>query len=269
MMSVGSKPAGLGQQLVGALADRDLALDRVGLAGLVERHDDDAGAVALDDLRLVEEVRLAFLQADRVDDALALDALEAGFDDRPARAVDHHRHAGDLRLGRDVVQERRHRLLGVEHAFVHVDVDDVRAAADLLGRDLHGLGVVLGFDQAGEPRRAGDVRPLADHLEVAVGADGQRLETGELRVRAGARRTASLRRRLRAASSATAEHRRDARRDALDRLARSRRCDPAWCRSSRRRCWRSRWSTKSSSSWLVSAGCSSYSPNAFGRPAFG
>ena len=53
MMSVGSKPACLGQQLVGALADRDLALDRVGLAGLVERHDDDAGAVALDEPRLV------------------------------------------------------------------------------------------------------------------------------------------------------------------------------------------------------------------------
>ena len=180
MMSSGSKPACSGQQPVGALADRDLALDRVGLPGLVERHDDDAGAVALDDLRLVQEILFAFLQADRVDDALALDALEAGLDDRPARAVDHHRHARDLRLGRDVVEERRHRLLGVEHALVHVHVDDVRAVADLLGRDLHRLRVVLALDQPGEPRRAGHVGPLADHLEVAVGADGQRLETGEL-----------------------------------------------------------------------------------------
>ena len=51
---VGRIEAGLlGEQLVGALADLDLALDRVGLAGLVERHDDDAGAVALDDPRLL------------------------------------------------------------------------------------------------------------------------------------------------------------------------------------------------------------------------
>ena len=154
--------------------------DGVGLPGLVERHDDHAGAVALDQLGLVQEVGLPFLQADRVDDALALHALQAGFDHRPLRAVDHHRHAGDLRLGRDVVEERGHGLLGVEHAFVHVDVDQVGAAADLLGRDLHRFGVVAALDQPREPRRAGDVGALADHLEVAVGPDGQRLEAGEL-----------------------------------------------------------------------------------------
>jgi hypothetical protein len=36
----------LGQQLVGARADLDLALDGVGLALLVERHHDDGGAIA-------------------------------------------------------------------------------------------------------------------------------------------------------------------------------------------------------------------------------
>ena len=138
MMSDGSKPACSVEQPVGALADRDLALDRVGLPRLVERHDDDAGAVAADEARLLQEVLFAFLQADRVDDRLALDALEARLDHRPLRAVDHDRHARDLRLGRDVVQERRHRLLGVEHAFVHVDVDDVRAAAHLVERDADG-----------------------------------------------------------------------------------------------------------------------------------
>ena len=47
---VGRIEAGaLGQQPVGALADRDLALDRVGLPCLVERHHDDAGAVAPDE----------------------------------------------------------------------------------------------------------------------------------------------------------------------------------------------------------------------------
>ena len=142
MMSVGSKSACSVSSLYARWQIVDLALDRVGLPGLVERHHDDAGAVLLDEARLVQEVGLAFLQADRVDDALALHALQPGLDDRPLRAVDHHRHARDLRLGRDVVQERRHRLLGVEHALVHVDVDHVRAAADLFGGDLHGLGVV-------------------------------------------------------------------------------------------------------------------------------
>ena len=172
----------LGQNLVRALADRDLALDRVRLAHLVERHDDDAGPEALDDARLVQEVGFAFLEADRVDDALALHALETGLDDRPPGTVDHHRHARNLGLGRDVTEERRHGLLGVEHALVHVDVDQVRAVADLLGGHLNGSGVVVVLDEARELRRSRDVCPLADHLEVALGADGQCFETGELGV---------------------------------------------------------------------------------------
>jgi hypothetical protein len=72
-----------------------------------------------------------------------------------------------------------HRALGVEHRFVDVDVDHVGAAADLIGGHLGGLGEVVGLDQALEPLRPGDVRPLADHLEVAVFADDERLQATE------------------------------------------------------------------------------------------
>ena len=132
----------LGEQPIGALADLDLALGGVGLAGLVEGHHHDAGAVALHQAGLLEEVRLAFLQADRVRDALALDALEAGLDHRPLRAVDHDRQPRDLGLGGDQVEEGRHGLLGVEHALVHVDVEDVGARAHLVERDLGRLAEV-------------------------------------------------------------------------------------------------------------------------------
>ena len=75
---VGRIDAGrFGQQLVGALADLDLALDGVGLARFVERHHDHRRAVAADGLRLVQEIGFAFLEADRVDDRLALHALRA------------------------------------------------------------------------------------------------------------------------------------------------------------------------------------------------
>ena len=73
------------EQPVRALADLDLALDGVGLALLVEGHHDDAGAVAADGPRLLEERLLALLEADRVDDALALDALHARLE-RPTSA---------------------------------------------------------------------------------------------------------------------------------------------------------------------------------------
>src|SRR6185369_6670942 len=53
------------EQPVSALADRDLALGGIGLAGLVERHDHDRGAVSAALARELEERPLAFLEADR------------------------------------------------------------------------------------------------------------------------------------------------------------------------------------------------------------
>ena len=131
------------EQFVGALADLDLALLGVGLAGLVERHDDDRGAVIADLAGVGEELLLAFLHADRIDDRLARDAFEPGLDHAPFRAVDHERHAGDVGLGGDQLQEGDHRRLGVEQALVHVDVDDLRAVLDLLARDLDRGGIIV------------------------------------------------------------------------------------------------------------------------------
>jgi hypothetical protein len=74
------------EQPVGALADGNLALDRLGLPLLVERHHDDASSVAADDARLLEERLLALLEAERVDDALALQALESGLEHPRARS---------------------------------------------------------------------------------------------------------------------------------------------------------------------------------------
>ena len=41
---------------------------------------------------------------------LALNAFEAGFDHREFRGIDHHRHAGDVRLGGDEIEKIDHRL---------------------------------------------------------------------------------------------------------------------------------------------------------------
>ena len=156
-MSSGGKPTFFSQQLVGPAADRHLALDGVGLALLVERHHHHRGAVAQDLARVCEERRLSLLHRDRVDDRLALHALEASLDHVPLRRIDHHRHPGDVGLGGDHVEERHHRLLAVEQALVHVDVDDLRAGLDLLARHRQCGLVVAGLDQLAEPRRAGDV----------------------------------------------------------------------------------------------------------------
>jgi hypothetical protein len=58
----------------------DLAVFVGGLAELVEGHDDDGSSELLDGGGLRDEVFLALLQRDGVDDAFALATLQAGFD---------------------------------------------------------------------------------------------------------------------------------------------------------------------------------------------
>ena len=159
------------QQVVAAARDLRLALERVRLPLLVERHDDDGCAVAAHQPRLAQELGLAFLERNRIDDSLALDALESRLDHVPFRRVDHHRHARDVGFGGDEVQVFHHRRLGIEHRLVHVDVDDLRAAGDLRARDFHGARVVAGEDQLGERPRTGDVGAFADVDEQRVVAD--------------------------------------------------------------------------------------------------
>ena len=167
----------LGENPVRARADFDLALPRVGLAVLVESHDHHGRAVAAHRARLAYEFLFAFLEADRVHDRLALNAFEARLEHAPFGGVNHDRHARDLGLGGDEVQERRHRLLALEHRLVHVDVDHLRATHHLAARDLDRLVVLVVEDELLEDRRAGDVGALADVHEHGIGPDIERLES--------------------------------------------------------------------------------------------
>ena len=141
---------------------------------------------------MLDELRLALLERDRVHHRLALDAFQAGLDHREFRGIDHHRHAGDVGLGRDQVEEGLHRLRRVEKAFVHVDVDDLRAALDLLAGDRQRRGVVARGDELAELGRAGDVGALADVHERDFRRERERLEPRKpqerLRLGHGARR---------------------------------------------------------------------------------
>jgi hypothetical protein len=175
----GREPDAGGQQRVGAGADADLAFDGVGLAVLVEGHHHHRRAVPAHQPRLAQELAFALLERDRVDDALALQALETGLDHLPLRGVDHHRDPGDVGLGGDQLQEVDHRLLRVEQALVHVHVQHLGAGLDLLARDRDRLVQPALLDQLAEAGAAGDVGPLADVDEVGPWRDLARLQAGQ------------------------------------------------------------------------------------------
>src|SRR5262245_33817856 len=85
------EPHPFGEQFVGPLADLHLALDGVRLTMFVESHDHHTGAIALDATGFVEEVLLSLFEADGVDDAFTLDALQPRLEYRPLGAIDHDR----------------------------------------------------------------------------------------------------------------------------------------------------------------------------------
>ena len=69
--------------------------------------------------------------------------------------------------------------LGVEQALVHIHVDDLSAALDLLAGYVEGGEVVAGLDQAGEFARAGHVSAFAYIDEVGLLADLQRFQSAQ------------------------------------------------------------------------------------------
>ena len=103
---LGRKADLVDEDAVGPLADGHLAVGGVGLALLVEGHDHHRGAVAQALAGLVAESVLAFLHRDRIDDGLALHALQPRLDHLPLGGVDHDRHAGDVGLGGDQLAGR-------------------------------------------------------------------------------------------------------------------------------------------------------------------
>ena len=136
---------------------------RRGLALLVERHHHHRRAILQHRRRVLAKLLLAFLQRDRIHNALALQALQPRLNHLPLRGVHHERHLGHFRLAGQQLQEARHRGHAIDHALVHADVDDVGAVLHLLARDADRFFVLAFLDQLGELRRPGHVGPLADH----------------------------------------------------------------------------------------------------------
>ena len=92
-----------GEDAVGARTDLDFAFDGVRLSLLVESHNDYGRAEPSNLASVFRENLFAFLEADRIDDAFALNALQSRLDHGPPGAVDHDRNPRDVRFGSDQI----------------------------------------------------------------------------------------------------------------------------------------------------------------------
>ena len=169
----------LGEELVGARADADLVVAGSGLSLLVEGHDNNGSAVAADKGSLVEELLLANLEGDGVDDSLALSALETGLDDVELGGVNHQRDLSNIGVGGEEVDEAGHGGDTVDETIIHVDVNDHRALLDLLAGNGKGGLVLTLTDEAAELSRTRNVATLTNVGEDNLGGEAEGLEAGE------------------------------------------------------------------------------------------
>ena len=172
------------QQFIAALAYRSAPLQRIRLPLLVEGHDHDRRAITLAQGCLFQEFLRPGLQADGIDYRFARYALQSGLDHCPLGGVHHDRYASDVGLRGHQVQEPHHGLLGLEHAFIHVDIDDLRAVFHLGSGYLQRLLKTPLQDQPFKPGRPGNVAALT-HVDEVFALKTKALETTQLGVLCG------------------------------------------------------------------------------------
>ena len=140
---------------------------------------------------------------DRVDDRLALHALQPGLDHAPLRAVDHHRHARDVGLGGDEAAGTSPSP-SAESSIASSMLTSITCApfSTCWRATASASGVVAGEDQPRERLRAGDVGALADVDEERVVADVDRLQAREAQAAARSRASCAARSSARASAIA-------------------------------------------------------------------
>ena len=156
----GSSPCSSQHSSVIRSRDLELALGGLGHPDLVDRQRDQGGAVRLGDRHHAVELVASGLEVDRVDDRAAGDLLQRGLDHLGLGRVDLDRRR--LRQ-RDPLDDLAH-LLGLVLALGqrHANVEDVRAACDLVLGDREDPVVVVGEQHLLGLARALRVHALAD-----------------------------------------------------------------------------------------------------------
>ena len=167
------------QQIITTLADILASLQVVCLAFFIKRHDHHGCAITLAEACLGEKFFLPGLQADRVDDGLALYTFEPCLNHIPFGRVHHDGNPADIRLRGNQIEKGHHGRLRVQHAFIHIDINDLRAIFYLCARHGQCLVEAAVHNKAFEFGRAGDIAALPHIHEQAVRRDVERFQSAQ------------------------------------------------------------------------------------------
>ena len=126
------KPHDLCENLIRPYTDRYLPVNSVGLSIFVKGHDHHGSAIFTHQPGMMDKSGFSFFHGDAVDNTFPLYALQPGLDDIPLGGIDHKRKFCDVRFGTHQMEKIYHHLFGIQQAFIHIDVQHLRAAFYLL-----------------------------------------------------------------------------------------------------------------------------------------
>ncbi len=110
---------------------------------LIKGHDHDRSTIAFYFTGPGYKLLFTFFQADRIYNALTLYAFQARLYYVPFRRINHYRNTADIRFGTQEAEKVMHQLFGIQHAFVHTDIDDLGTVKYLLTCDIQCIDEII------------------------------------------------------------------------------------------------------------------------------
>mmetsp|Transcript_7433 Transcript_7433/g.12935 ORF Transcript_7433/g.12935 Transcript_7433/m.12935 type:complete len:281 (+) Transcript_7433:994-1836(+) len=151
---------GTDQNIIRALANPHLFFLSGCLTLLIEGHDHYCSTMLAYDGGMFNELLLAHLQGNGVDDRFALAPFQASLNNLKLRRINHERTLGNIWLGHSNLDELLHCFHAIEHPIVHIDVNNMSTVLNLLLCNVHGLAIVACHHEFLEFERACDVTTL-------------------------------------------------------------------------------------------------------------
>ena len=136
------------EQMIGPFRNLNATFITCGLTCFIEAHHHHRCAITLHITSMLKKLRLALLQRNGVDNALALYTFKASLNHLPIRGVYHHGYTGNIGLCSDTVQEIHHLRLRIEQTVIHIDINHECSVSHLLTGNAQGLIIVLLLDES-------------------------------------------------------------------------------------------------------------------------
>ena len=156
----------LSEQSVGARAYLFASRECIGLTVFVKSHHNHGGTHLFHIFGMAEKHLFTLFQTYRIDNAFALQTFQPGFNHRPFRRVNHHRHFRHIRLCCQKTQKMGHFRFGIKHGIVHINIYHLSSRFHLRHSDAYRLVVVFLVDKTQKLPTSRHITTLSDVYEI-------------------------------------------------------------------------------------------------------